>query len=228
MRNWSNLPRRIRFFVLEKIMLPIAIVPLRMLVWSWRTIGPDETAVREVAATPRAILATYHGMFLQLLAYSRLINEIGKRGFVLVSPSLDGRLLGAMLSYFGLDHLCAAPGNRAVGGSLDFVRRVEAGEIGIVAVDGPRGPVRIARPQILQLAEAAHSEIFLAITSARRGIHFPSWDRCHLPLPFSAVEFRLEHFPFATAGSQRRGVDELQAAMDDTGHAEEALRSTPE
>jgi hypothetical protein len=39
----------------------------------------------------------------------------GKRGFVLVSPSVDGRLLGAMLSYFGLDPLCAVPGNRAVG-----------------------------------------------------------------------------------------------------------------
>jgi lysophospholipid acyltransferase (LPLAT)-like uncharacterized protein len=205
--NWL---RRTRFFVLEKLVLPLIIVPLRVMAWSWRRREPDAAALQELMATPRAILATYHGMFLQLLAYTPLSK---RRLFVVLTPSLDGKLLAAALRYFGIDHLAVARGKRGVAGSREFARRLNEGDIAIVAVDGPRGPAGVAQAHVLRLAQVSQASVFLAITSAPRGIRFGSWDRACLPLPFSRIECRLKGFENGGSGNGASGVEALQAAM---------------
>ncbi len=213
MRFGENLPRRIRFFVLEKIVLPIAIVPLKILVLTWRRRVSDAEILREVVTAPRAILATYHGMFLDLLGYSDLAPKNGKRLLAMLTPSLDGRLLGAALKHFEIDHLLATYGKRGVVGSLEFSRRVEQGALGLIAVDGPRGPAGVARPEVLQLARAANAKIYLAVTSGHPRVGFKSWDRAHLSLPFAVTEFRLRRFE-PIEGSDEANLAALQAAME--------------
>jgi lysophospholipid acyltransferase (LPLAT)-like uncharacterized protein len=204
----SKLARRIRFFVIEKILLPIAIVPLRLIVRSWRLDPPDLTIVHFIGARPRPVLLTFHGMFLQLLAYRYLAVLVGRRLVVMLTPSLDGRLLAAALKHFGIDHVMATPGNRGVAGTLEFNRRLDNGCIGVIAVDGPHGPACVVQSRALELSRASKVETFIAITSAHRGIHFGSWDRAFLPLPFARTIFRLEEFVPA-AGN----FEALQTAM---------------
>jgi lysophospholipid acyltransferase (LPLAT)-like uncharacterized protein len=204
--NWR---RRTRFFVLEKLVLPLIITPLRVVVWSWRRAEPETAALHELMETPRAILATYHGMFLQLLAYPPLSQ---RRLFVVLTPSLDGRLLGTALRYFGIDYLAVARGNRGVAGSREFARRLRGGEIAIMAVDGPRGPAGVAQAHVLRLAQLSQASVFLAITSAPRGIRFGSWDRSCLPLPFSRIKCRLRGFDGGN-GNESSSVKALQTAM---------------
>jgi lysophospholipid acyltransferase (LPLAT)-like uncharacterized protein len=213
MRFGENLPRRIRFFILEKIILPIAIVPLKVIVRSWRKRVLEADTVRELAAEPRAVIATYHGMFLDLLGYAHLAPEIGKRLLVMLTPSLDGRLLGAAVKHFEIDHLLATYGKRGVAGSLEFSRRVEQGALGLLAVDGPRGPAGVVRPEVLQLARAGHARIYLAVTSGHPSVHFRSWDHAHLPLPFAATELRLKRF-VPIEGSDEANLAALQNAME--------------
>ena len=207
MAKRSNRARRFRFFLLEKILLPIAIVPLRMIVRSWRLDPPDASRQEEFFTFPRVVLFTYHGMFLQLLAYAPLINKRGRRLVVMLTPSLDGRLLAAMLHHFDIDHVMASPGDRDVRGALEFARRIEAGDVGLLAVDGPRGPACVAQPRALDLARAADAQIYLAITSAGRGIRVGSWDCSYLPMPFARTSLRAEQFPSSAA------PEALQAAM---------------
>jgi lysophospholipid acyltransferase (LPLAT)-like uncharacterized protein len=214
MRFGENLPRRIRFFILEKIVLPIAIVPLKVLVLSWRRRGPDAEVLHELASTPRAILVTYHGMFLALLGYAHLAPKIEKRLLVMLTPSLDGRLLGAAIAHFEIDHLLATYGKRSVAGARQFSRRVEQGALGLIAVDGPRGPVGVARPEVLQLARATNAKIYLAVTSGHPSVGFKSWDHAHLPLPFAVTEFCLKRF-VPIEGSDETNLAALQAAMEE-------------
>ena len=47
------------------------------------------------------------------------------------------------------------------------------------------------------------------VTSAGRGLRFGSWDRAHLPLPFSPIELHLEEFVLTPNAS----VTALQEAM---------------
>jgi lysophospholipid acyltransferase (LPLAT)-like uncharacterized protein len=212
MRFGKNLSRRIRFLILEKIVLPIAIAPLKGLIWSWRRRGPDAEVWREFEHEPRVILATYHGMFLDLLGYAHLAPEIGKRLLVMLTPSLDGRLLGAAIAHFEIDHVLATYGQRGVAGAREFSARVADGALGLIAVDGPRGPAGDVRPEVLQLARAANAKIYLVVTSGHPSLGFNSWDRAHLPLPFSVTDLCLKRFvPLEGADDVNRV--ELQTAM---------------
>src|SRR5512143_3057763 len=94
--------RRFRFLLLEKVVLPSAIIPLRLLIKTWRPYGPDPAILRTIMQTPRLIFVTYHGVFLHLLEFAQIAPAHGRRLVVMLSPSLDGRLLAAMLQRFGI------------------------------------------------------------------------------------------------------------------------------
>ena len=189
--NWV---RRLRFFALEKIVLPLFIWPLRILVRTWRPHGGEDPNVVAALAAPRVVVAIWHGMFLHLLAYAPIVSARGRRLIVLVSPSLDGRLLASALAYFGIDHVFGTSNARGVSGAREFIARIASGDVGIIAADGPRGPCCVAKPGLLEIAALADAQIFLASTSARHGLTLQSWDRSHLPSPFAAV--RLIARPF--------------------------------
>lgn len=184
--------RRQRFFVLEKIILPIVILPLRLLVRSWRKEELHAAVIRQITDTPRVILVTFHGMQLHLLAFAA---NCPRQIVVMVSPSYDGRLLAAFLKYFGIRHVFGSSRSRRIAGSLELIRYIKAGAIGLIAVDGPRGPRCIAKPGFLKIASAAKASLLLATSSASSGISFKTWDRTHLPTPFARVRLSLQLFP---------------------------------
>ncbi len=207
--------RHFRFFLLEKIVLPIAIVPLRLLMRTWRLRPPERALVEQLGKTPRLVIATSHGMLLHLLAFSWLASGQSRRLVVMLSPSLDGRLLAALLTHFGVDHVRAATNRLGVAGSRQFARRVEEGDIGVIAVDGPRGPCFSATPGFLRIATAARAKIVLAVTSASHGITLGSWDRAHLPEPFARVYLSLQALPDAD-GDRASDLPAIRDLMLDT------------
>jgi lysophospholipid acyltransferase (LPLAT)-like uncharacterized protein len=200
--------RRGRFYLLSRILVPVAIIPLHWLVRSWRARGPSEETLQQVAAAPRLVLITYHGMLLHLLAFAHVMRPYGRNLVLMVSPSLDGQLLAQVVKHFGLKPIYGSSRSQAVSASLDFVRNVKAGDLGVLAADGPRGPCCIAKPGFIRLAASIDSHLLLATTSAGAGIRFGSWDRSHLPLPFARVDLKLELLPPPSA---RKVDDELAA-----------------
>jgi lysophospholipid acyltransferase (LPLAT)-like uncharacterized protein len=208
--NWR---RRLRFFALEKMILPAGSVPLRVLVRSWRARGGDDPNVPAVLAAPRVIVATWHGMFMHLLAYVPLVFARGRRVIVLVSPSLDGRLLAAALARFGIDHVFGTTNARGVSGAREFIARIAAGDVGVIAADGPRGPCCVAKPGLLEIAALADAQVFLVLTSARHGLTLPSWDRSHLPPPFAALSLTVRPFVPPPASDLDGQLEAMQSGM---------------
>lgn len=192
--------RVVRFALLERVVLPMGIRPLGALMRTWRVSANDPHCLESFAASDRVLVATCHGMLLHLLACARLPSMRRRRFVVLLSPSRDGRLLATFLARFGIGHAVGTTGSHGVAGARAFARRVRAGEVGIVAVDGPRGPCARVAPGFLRIAAAAAADVYLAITTADRGMTFGSWDRAHLPAPFARVRLHLE--PFAREGSE--------------------------
>jgi lysophospholipid acyltransferase (LPLAT)-like uncharacterized protein len=208
--------RRLRFLILEKIILPVAIIPLRLLIRTWRTRSADEGVLRTMAQCPRLVLVTYHGMLLHLLAFSRRPAAHRRRLVVMVSPSLDGRLLAATLDRFGITSVRGTSGSRAVAGSLKFIHRIHAGDVGLVAADGPLGPCCVAKPGVVRIAAAAGAHVAVAATTASRGVRFGSWDRAHLPAPFARVEVSFQLLPPPIKGDFEHALPAIQAALADT------------
>jgi lysophospholipid acyltransferase (LPLAT)-like uncharacterized protein len=204
------LPRRQYFFILEKILLPIVVFPLRLLVKSWRWPAADAVMIQRISETPRIIVVTFHGMLLHLLALRRFTP---RQCVVMLSPSYDGRLLAAFLKHFGVNHVFGSSRSRNINGPLDLIRRIQAGELGLIAVDGPRGPRGVVKPGFLKLAGAADAHLLLVTTSASRGINLKTWDRAHIPAPFAQLQVSLQLLPPPKRTDAEQNLSAVQALL---------------
>jgi lysophospholipid acyltransferase (LPLAT)-like uncharacterized protein len=184
--------RRLRFFLLERALLPAGLPALRALLHSWRLEVVGGAGLPAYSADRPLVVATCHGMFFHLLAFKHQPPFRNRRWVVLLSPSHDGRLLAAFLARFDIAHAMGTTAAQGVRGAHAFARRVAAGEVGVIAVDGPRGPCCQVSPGFLRVAAAAGADIQLALTAAQRGLSFGSWDRAHLPAPFARVQLWTE------------------------------------
>jgi len=204
------LPRRQYFFILEKILLPIIALPVRLLVKSLRWPAADAVMIQRIGATPRIMLVTFHGMLVHLLTLRRFMP---RQIVVMLSPSYDGRLLAAFLKHFGVNHVFGSSRSRNIAGPLELVRRIQAGEVGLIAVDGPRGPRGVVKPGFLKLACAADAHLLLVTTSASRGITFKTWDRAHVPAPFATLKLSFQLLPPPKRAEAEQNLSAVQALL---------------
>jgi len=214
--------RRLRFRLLEAVILPLAILPLRALVRTWRRGGPDPALLAEIAATPRVIVTIWHATLLEALAFATMWKPFGRDWVVLTTPSLDGRLAARMIELFGTGQAPLAPAGRGVDAAAEFIRRVERGDVGAILVDGPRGPRGIVKPGVARTIAAARARVVVAGLGASRAFHFNSWDRTCLPAPFASVETCWRLLPPATSGDEEYAAL-IQSELDAV--AEEARRA---
>lgn len=205
--------RRLRFVVLESLVLPLAMLPFRALMWTWRTRGPSASLLAEVAATPRVIFLITHGTLLEGLVFTALWRAYRRRWLILTTPSLDGRFAVAMLERLGIGYAPLLRGARGAEAAREFIARIEAGEVGVILVDGPRGPSGVVKDGVARTIAAARARVVVAGLAASPGIGLNSWDRLFIPAPFARVQSccRLLPEPTSEAGYDTAA---LQAAMD--------------
>ena len=198
--------RRLRFLLLERLLLPLAILPLRAVMRSWRMHGPEPAILAELATRP-------HGTLLEGLAHTAMWKPFGRHWVVLTTPSLDGQFAVAMLDRFDVRCAPLVRGARGAAAAREFVARVGAGDVGCILVDGPRGPRGIVKSGVAGTVAAAGAEVVAAGLAASSGFHFNSWDRTYLPAPFARV-----HVHFQLLGCAPDGAT-IQRAMDDVAGA---------
>ncbi len=215
MNAGATAARRLRFALLERALLPAGLPAVRALLHSWRLEITGAAGLPAYSAARPLVVATCHGMFFHLLAFKHQAPFRDRRWVVLLSPSRDGRLLAAFLARFGIAHAMGTTGAQGVHGAHAFARRIAAGEVGVIAVDGPRGPCCQATPGFLRIAAASGADIQLALTAARHGLTFGSWDRAHLPAPFARVQLWTEALsPQATLAHAQTRLLDIARALD--------------
>ncbi|MEM6730814.1 MAG: DUF374 domain-containing protein [Myxococcota bacterium] len=73
---------------------------------------------------------------------------------------------------------------------VTLIKLVREGLVGLITVDGPRGPRGSVQPGIAALARKSESLIVpTAIVPTRRLILRGTWDRMQIPLPFSRLDY---------------------------------------
>lgn len=150
----------------------------------------------------RYIVALWHGHILPGMFYFR------DRGIVVVtSENFDGEWIARIIQRFGFG---AARGSSSRGGAraLRVLMRSIAEAPAAFTVDGPRGPRGVAHPGIVWLARATGHPILPIHAAADRAWTLGSWDRTHIPKPWSRVVL--------TIGAPMRVAREAgEAALDD-------------
>ena len=106
----------------------------------------------------------------------------------------------------------------------DLLRRVRQGGVAALAVDGPSGPARVAKPAALDWARATGAELVLFAAGTDRGRRLPSWDRMIWPSGRRGIA-SFAPGPTATgrgAAARDAARQDLQAML--TRHADDVQR----
>jgi lysophospholipid acyltransferase (LPLAT)-like uncharacterized protein len=159
---------------------------IRLVRWSgpWSTDGASIPAAFHAAKRP-FILAFWHGRLLMMpCAWNRRLPI-----HMLISGHRDGRIIADAVRHFGIDSIAGSSTEGGPAALRSMVRQLKAGDCVGITPDGPDGPAMRASTGIVAVARLSGAPVIpLSYATKRRHI-LGSWDRFHLPFPFSRGVF---------------------------------------
>ena len=135
-----------------------------------------------------AVLAGWHtGNLLALALHYHYFRPLPAVTFA--PPGFVGTAARGEMDGFGLRTIALpaeATGN-PLGALRHMIRALAAGELAVIAVDGPYGPAFRVQPGALWLARATGRPLIPIGFAARPAVRWPRWDRQIIPLPGARV-----------------------------------------
>lgn len=181
---------------------------------SWQVEGAG--AARRLRAAGRPfILAFWHGRLLMIpMAWQRLAPM-----HMLISGHPDGRIIADAVRYFDVDSIAGSSNQGGSGALRAMVRHLRAGDCVGITPDGPNGPAMRASAGIVAAARLARVPILpiTYATSARRILG--TWDRFHLPYPFTAGIFLWGEPIEVPADLEDSGIEAWRALVEERMNA---------
>jgi lysophospholipid acyltransferase (LPLAT)-like uncharacterized protein len=150
-----------------------------------------------------------------------------KRGIaVMTSSSFDGEYIARIIEKFGFSAVRGSSTRGAVRALLGMHKVIEQDHSVAFTIDGPRGPVYVAKPGPVLLARNTGVPIYCFHIAIEKAWTFNSWDRFMVPKPFSRALLRvgrLIHVPRDLSGDALQQYHtEMQATLDRIRTAAEA------
>jgi lysophospholipid acyltransferase (LPLAT)-like uncharacterized protein len=137
---------------------------------------------------------------------------------VMTSRSFDGEAIARTIAKLGFRAVRGSSSRGAVGAFLGMRRELEQGYSAVFTIDGPRGPIYVAKPGPVLLARTAGCPINCFYVAVERAWVLNSWDRMMIPKPFSRVIFRMAapiHVPADADEEQMEAFHrEMQSALE--------------
>jgi lysophospholipid acyltransferase (LPLAT)-like uncharacterized protein len=137
----------------------------------------------------------------------------GRPIYALISPSKDGAWLEAFFSLVGIQAVRGSSSKLAREAVTALVEVMRAGnDIGITP-DGPRGPIYEFKAGGLLVARRVQAPLLLLGCAYDSSWQLGSWDRFHLPKPFSSVHVYCQEIPSATLADREASAAALQLRL---------------
>ncbi len=154
-----------------------------------------------------------------------------RRGIaVMTSQSFDGEYIARIIDRFGFSAPRGSSSRGGVRALLGMHKIIDKGLSVAFTIDGPRGPIYVAKPGPVLLARNTQAPIYCFYIAVERAWVLNSWDRLIIPKPFSRALLRvgkLIHVPAETGTAGLAAYHaEMQATLDRVRlYAEENLPS---
>ena len=142
-------------------------------------VEPGEAAAGFPVVVP-AVYAFWHRCVLPASYYFRN-RDIA----VMTSRSFDGEYIARIIRRLGFIPVRGSSSRGAVGALLGMHEQIEAGHVAAFTIDGPRGPMYVAKPGPVLLARNTRTPLFAFYVAVDRAWVLNSWDRMVIPKPFS-------------------------------------------
>lgn len=170
--------------------------------------SPEALRALRKVDEPVAFTLWHNRLFITAEVFRRYRQ--GRPIYGLVSPSKDGAWLEAFFSLVGIRAVRGSShklGREAVTTLVEVMRA--GNDIGITP-DGPRGPIYQFKAGGLIVARRVQAPLLLLGCSYEASWQLRSWDRFHLPQPFSRVHVYCEEVPSDTLGDREASAATLQ------------------
>lgn len=135
------------------------------------------------------IIAFWHNR-TALMAY--FCERYCKERIVLafISRSRDGQFIADVAARFGIKAVRGSSSRHGTSAMLAAIRAAGDRRVDLaITPDGPRGPRYQIQPGLVRLAQATRRPIVAVTYQLKWKRLLDSWDRFHVPIPFSACRF---------------------------------------
>jgi hypothetical protein len=137
---------------------------------------------------------------------------------VMTSQSYDGEYIARIIQKFGFVPVRGSSSRGAVRALLGMRRDVEQGWTVAFTIDGPRGPMYVAKPGSVVLARTTGVPMSVFHIAVEHAWILKTWDRFMIPKPFSRVLMRVAAEMEVPAEASEEQMEQLhrqmQAALD--------------
>ena len=111
---------------------------------------------------------------------------------VMISLSAEGEIFARAGEYGGWKTVRGSSSNGGSEALKKMIRHLRKHRLGMHILDGPRGPMGVAKAGAIQMARMTDAHIVPIEVQANNAWTFNSWDRFFLPKPFSKVTVRFK------------------------------------
>jgi lysophospholipid acyltransferase (LPLAT)-like uncharacterized protein len=152
-----------------------------------------------------------------------------KRGIaVMTSQSFDGEYIARIIERFGYSAVRGSSSRGGVRALLGMHKVIDQEHSVAFTIDGPRGPLYVAKPGPVLLARNTGVPIYPFYMAVQKAWLLKSWDQFMVPKPFSRVELRIGKLlrvpPEADSEELASYHEEMQSTLDRVRmYAEEQL-----
>jgi lysophospholipid acyltransferase (LPLAT)-like uncharacterized protein len=131
------------------------------------------------------IIAFWHNR-TALMAYFYEHYCRGRTALTFISRSRDGQFMTDVAARFGIKAVRGSSSRHGRSAMLTAIRASSDQKVDLVITpDGPRGPRYQIQPGLIRLAQATQRPIVPVTYQLKWRRELRSWDRFHVPLPFS-------------------------------------------
>ena len=153
-----------------------------------------------------------------------------RRIVVMTSQSFDGEYIARFIQRFGYGAARGSSTRGATGAVVEMVRLMRAGCPTAFTIDGPKGPVYVAKMGAVLLAKkTGHPILPFTITARKFWKAEKSWDGFQVPRPFTralvGIASPIFVSPDADEDELKAKRDDLQRALDELNQRGEDWRS---
>lgn len=104
---------------------------------------------------------------------------------LLISPSNDGDMIAKVCHQMNFSLIRGSTNRQGMLAVRDMVKAIKHGSSVAFTIDGPKGPVKVAKEGLIRLAKMAQVPIIPTMPATKHKFTFNSWDKYEVPYWFS-------------------------------------------
>ncbi len=198
----------------------------RFLLWLITTLG--FVAIRLIAPTLRWTVSTEEGAEEHEQAHPKIFVFWHRCVFaatwfwrnrdirVMTSSSFDGEYIARIIEKFGYGAVRGSSSRGAVRALLGMHTELEQDRSVAFTIDGPRGPVYVAKPGPVLLARNTQAPLLCFHIAMEHCWELNSWDRFMIPKPFSRAHVRIGRLMRVPRDTNNAALAQYHAEMQAT------------